>query len=1263
MNQYFYEDQVFTIDKKGSVKFGLVVENEVPSDGEYENHTETEKFLRKGELRVVWYPEGKDEIILERNVGLADRTLMPGDVVRRMTESDTQRGYCREIRVKADLKILGNSRYIIKDVLSERLVPLVSIPRDNAVCLNGWVGSTKNIDEKLTLRSTCGSVLELRPDIDYFPFKDKNNRSVFSSNLFYVGQQLIGPVYELDNAKWIIQTPDMRTSRKHKAERKFTVQSVEVDGVYVHWQCKASCEENSSSGESGIPKSYITGEDLKKMKRLNLFESCMLQINDKNYLNVAESDVIVRKSQWKKEQSNKYRILSSRTNQNLENSEASNNTYEQYDTEKFKLTECEKQSVNVQNKLNECDRTKLCPQSKKFLESDEWQTEEEEDEEVLSDSGTTASSCSSNPTPKGSPKKSPLLSHKIRKLKKHKQRDPKERQIPQIGDRVVTEVLVVYSWATVVWQDGSIEKDIPSTELCPIHHLDDHEFFPADFVLAANDSANFNPSYRDYGVIQKVDHLGRIAKVKWFSTYTNIDEPTPIYKGESEVSVYDLKDHPDFQYRPGTIVIRVANFPSDQQCATAGQVVDNYPEGRVKVWWVDGTVSMCWPQDLFEVGQYDSENNFWGNGGDSDDESWQTEDEFSEPGGMPQQQHLTANLERARKAMARLEELFIINPNLQSQEVMKKLLMVYKKCRYLDRLMNTSFFHESNFMGLVERVRKGGSQTTAERVLEKKNRLFNETPLSGNIAQSSVENTSNTGKTLTKKISLLEATKSSSSNSNSHEDNSSYCSFESTKSCFQPSTRQASQESPTKKQNLLVVASEAWKQQGKFHSTSSDISSITDDNLKLSSCSSPSSAYKTPSPKKGEEIEKNSTDSGILITLDNGSLESSKQIIEAPESNSSSFVITVCAKLCSLIKIQLVKALQEINNRYCPSDTFKEIVELEMDSKVIAKIDSEFEEEEISSPDEVKSFNLTDCAAMTKKEEYKNKTKIEGEKSCIDNFQVIDHVPSTHKYHLTVFHPTNPHSFYKAVQKEHKLLKNSLPSGVWTITFEDRLDLLSVLIQGPTKTPYEDGLFAFDIQLGHDYPKSPPLCHYISYCRDRLNPNLYEDGKVCVSLLGTWSGRGTEIWCPNSSTLLQVIVSLQGLILVDEPYYNEAGYEKQRGTQQGKENSRMYNEMVVLKLVQSMTKLISSPPEVFGDIIQEHFRRNGENFYYRIKSWMELSGNNSNDACKSSTSEGKCSAISKPEFPLIPASKGFCLTLVTVLDGFYQKLHEIKAVS
>ena len=38
----------------------------------------------------------------------------------------------------------------------------------------------------------------------------------------------------------------------------------------------------------------------------------------------------------------------------------------------------------------------------------------------------------------------------------------------------------------------------------------------------------------------------------------------------------------------------------------------------------------------------------------------------------------------------------------------------------------------------------------------------------------------------------------------------------------------------------------------------------------------------------------------------------------------------------------------------------------------------------------------------------------------------------------------------------------------------------------------------------------------------RFNPNLYNCGKVCLSLLGTWSGGKGEGWDMNSSTALQV---------------------------------------------------------------------------------------------------------------------------------------------
>ena len=38
----------------------------------------------------------------------------------------------------------------------------------------------------------------------------------------------------------------------------------------------------------------------------------------------------------------------------------------------------------------------------------------------------------------------------------------------------------------------------------------------------------------------------------------------------------------------------------------------------------------------------------------------------------------------------------------------------------------------------------------------------------------------------------------------------------------------------------------------------------------------------------------------------------------------------------------------------------------------------------------------------------------------------------------------------------------------------------------------------------------------------RFNPNLYNDGKVCLSVLNTWHGRPEEKWNAQTSSFLQV---------------------------------------------------------------------------------------------------------------------------------------------
>ena len=55
---------------------------------------------------------------------------------------------------------------------------------------------------------------------------------------------------------------------------------------------------------------------------------------------------------------------------------------------------------------------------------------------------------------------------------------------------------------------------------------------------------------------------------------------------------------------------------------------------------------------------------------------------------------------------------------------------------------------------------------------------------------------------------------------------------------------------------------------------------------------------------------------------------------------------------------------------------------------------------------------------------------------------------------------------------------------------------------------------------------------------------------VCLSLLGTWEGEGVERWDPGRSTILQLLISIQALILVDKPYFTEPGYEQSKGTKQ-----------------------------------------------------------------------------------------------------------------
>ncbi|VDK51938.1 unnamed protein product [Cylicostephanus goldi] len=198
-------------------------------------------------------------------------------------------------------------------------------------------------------------------------------------------------------------------------------------------------------------------------------------------------------------------------------------------------------------------------------------------------------------------------------------------------------------------------------------------------------------------------------------------------------------------------------------------------------------------------------------------------------------------------------------------------------------------------------------------------------------------------------------------------------------------------------------------------------------------------------------------------------------------------------------------------------------------------------------------------------------------------FTMLDECPDPQDHSES---PAN-RKFYSTVFKEHKMLAQHVPDSIHVHAFANRLNVLHVIIMGPSGTPFDSTPFYFIFKLGSDYPEKPPEVTYVAYSQEQLNPNLYQNGKVCTSLLGTWSGQGVETWNPAKSNLLQVLLSIQALILVPEPYYNEAGYETRKQQTEMADRSKRYNETATINSLEYLLKIYKDPPSDFKELVKE----------------------------------------------------------------------------
>lgn len=141
------------------------------------------------------------------------------------------------------------------------------------------------------------------------------------------------------------------------------------------------------------------------------------------------------------------------------------------------------------------------------------------------------------------------------------------------------------------------------------------------------------------------------------------------------------------------------------------------------------------------------------------------------------------------------------------------------------------------------------------------------------------------------------------------------------------------------------------------------------------------------------------------------------------------------------------------------------------------------------------------------------------------------------------------------------------------------------MIIGPRDSLYQNGIYFFEFNFPHNYPQQPPNVKFMTNDGiTRFHPNLYKNGKVCLSILNTWRGEGWTS-CQTIKSILLTIIS----IMDNKPLLHEPGIKENHS------DFNNYNEIIKFKNITfSLLEIQDKIPDDFKKfeaIINIHFEK------------------------------------------------------------------------
>ena len=147
-------------------------------------------------------------------------------------------------------------------------------------------------------------------------------------------------------------------------------------------------------------------------------------------------------------------------------------------------------------------------------------------------------------------------------------------------------------------------------------------------------------------------------------------------------------------------------------------------------------------------------------------------------------------------------------------------------------------------------------------------------------------------------------------------------------------------------------------------------------------------------------------------------------------------------------------------------------------------------------------------------------------------------------------------------------------------------------ICGPKDSMYFGGNYFYKIDFPYDYPHRPPKMTFMNKDgKTRFHPNMYKNGKICLSILNTWKG---DQWtgCQSIRSILLTIVS----ILDNNPLLHEPGFTRiHRDCERYNKIIRYKNfDFSINKMMLNKVTDIVFYTDLFKEEIQFQFNKNKE---------------------------------------------------------------------